>query len=245
VGDRPHRETRCATPKCKELPNYEFCFKCSRNTFKKRKEEQSANMADTAEKPRKKLKVKAENEEIFYLGDSHAERTIGLFETTGKACLMEKGLPPEDHPASFHAAEFLLNRIPPSAALARDSPDGDAMRPLEMLTMGQVSRSAINRQLASFVLPGTLVWVHDAKAKGSSLTDYKAVPRVAKEMEGHQLVCFSPVTRQEMKTDSYILVNPGSQVNWRDQLGIAYTKPQSSLSYLRRCTGELRGSENE
>ena len=96
--------------------------------------------------------------------NSHAERTIGLVETTMKGCMWERGLPPFDHVIAFFAAVWLLNRFPATAALARDSPDGDTIRPLEMLTFGQVSRQSINRQLSAFVLPGTLVWVHDAKA---------------------------------------------------------------------------------
>lgn len=163
--------------------------------------------------------------------NAHAERTIGLVETTAKGILLEKMLPPEDHPDAFDATPWLLNRFPPKAALARDSPDGDSMRPLEMLTMGQVSRAAINRQLGAFVLPGSLIWVHDAKALGSSVTNPKTVPRVVRRMEGHQVVCFSPHTKIEMKTDSYILVNPGSQVNWRDQMGIPYVKPYMSMAY--------------
>ena len=161
--------------------------------------------------------------------NAHAERCMGLVETVAKGIQYERGLPASDHHLSVSNAVWCLNRFPTKASLARDSPDGDSARPLELLTMGYVSRSAINRQLSCYVMPGTIVFVHDAKAKGSDFSNPKAVIRIAKEMLDHQLVCFQPTTGIEMKTDSYTVVNPGSGINWRDQLGIKYTKPALAM----------------
>jgi site-specific DNA-cytosine methylase len=160
----------------------------------------------------------------------HAERTIGLVESVAKACILQKGLPPNDHYYSFIAAVWLLCRFPSKASLARDPPDGDMARPIEQLTYGQYSRARINRELSNFCLPGSLVFVHNAKAKGSSLTEHKMNIAVAREMNGAQLIVHSPFTKMESKTDSYILANPGREIHWRDQLGIPYVKSYRSLS---------------
>ena len=49
-----------------------------------------------------------------------------------------------------------------------DPPDGDKVRPLELLTRGYLSRREIDRQLSYFVVIGTPALVHDP-VKGSSL----------------------------------------------------------------------------
>jgi hypothetical protein len=64
-------------------------------------------------------------------------------------------------------AAFLLNRFPTSAKLV--SPDGDAIRPLECLTGGVVSRRQIDKELDAYVTLGTLCLVHNEGTKGSQL----------------------------------------------------------------------------
>mgnify|MGYP002630094516 CR=1 FL=1 len=161
--------------------------------------------------------------------NAHAEVCMRIVEHVAKGIMYERGLPATDHDMAVDSAEWLLNRFPTKASLARESIDGDAARPIEMITHGQYSRRTINRELASFVLPGSLVFVHNAKAKGSNFSNPKVVMRIAKHMDGHQLVCFEPKTGIEMKTDSYTLVNPGSRIHWRDNLGIKHVKPNQAM----------------
>ena len=160
----------------------------------------------------------------------HAEVTIGIVERVAKGIQFESGLPATDHHIFIPMAVWLLNRFPPTAALQQDSHDGDTARPIEMLTMGQVSRATINRELAVYVAPGTIIFVHDAKAIGSNFSNPRVVMRVAKAMLGHQVICFEPNTKVEMKTDSYTLVNPGQGVHWRDHLGVDYVKPHLGMA---------------
>ena len=161
--------------------------------------------------------------------NAHAEVCVRIVEHVAKGIQYERGLPATDHHLAMLAAVWLLNRFPTKASLARDSVDGDSARPIEMITYGQHSRRTINRELACFVMPGSLVFVHNAKAKGSNFSIPKVVIRIAKHMDGHQLVCFEPKTGIEMKTDSYTLVNPGSRVHWRDNLGVLYVKPNLAM----------------
>ena len=157
--------------------------------------------------------------------NAHAERLMGIIEKTGKACMWQVGLPPTDHVDSFLAAVWLLNRFPPVAALARDPPDGDVARPLEMFTYGWYSRARINKELCRFVLPGTLVLAHLSSVKGSNVAQPKADWMVAKGMLGRQLIVYYPITKQERKITSYTVVQPPRGNHWRDLLGIEYEAP--------------------
>ena len=114
--------------------------------------------------------------------NSHAERLIGIVEGTGKSCMRQRGLPPGDHVDSFRARVWLLNRFPSVSALARDAPDGDVARPLEMLTHGWYSRAQINSELCRFVLPGTLVLAHMNEVLGSDISRTKSDWMVVKGM---------------------------------------------------------------
>ena len=157
--------------------------------------------------------------------NAHAERLMGIIEKTGKACMWQVGLPPTDHVDAFLAAVWLLNRFPPVAALARDPPDGDVARPLEMFTYGWYSRARINKELCRFVLPGTLVLAHLSNVRGSDVGQPKADWMVAKGMLGKQLIVYYPITKQERKITSYTVVQPPRGSHWRDLLGIEYTAP--------------------
>jgi hypothetical protein len=145
--------------------------------------------------------------------NAHAESLMKIVAEKGKACLWQKGLPPQDHVNSFKAAVWLLNRFPPVAALARNAPDGDVARPIEMLTYGWYSRRQINLELCNFVLPGTLVLAHNSSAKGSNVDITKSEWVVVCEMLQKQLVVWSPETRRESKIDSYTLVDGPKGVN--------------------------------
>ena len=156
--------------------------------------------------------------------NSHAESLMGIMEVTGKSCMWQRALPPGDHVDSFMAAVWLLNRFPPMAALARDPPDGDVARPLEMLTYGWYSRTQINSELCRFVLPGTLVLAHMSEVRGSDVGKTKSDLMVAKGMLGKQLIVYYPNTRRERKIDSYTVIE-SKGVHWRDQMGIEYVAP--------------------
>ena len=117
-------------------------------------------------------------------------------------------MPPTDHVDSFLAGVWLLNRFPPVAALARDPPDGDVARPLEMLTYGWYSRAKINKEPCRFVLPGTLVLAHLSSVKGSDVGQPKSDWMVAKGMPGKQLIVYYPITKAERKITSYTVVQP-------------------------------------
>ena len=135
------------------------------------------------------------NFRMFYMDkdrkatNSHAEVLMGIVEATAKAFMWQKGLPPGDHVDSFKAAEWLLSRFPPVSSLACDPIDGDTARPLEMMTNGWYSRSMFNSELCRFVLPGTLVLVHQGKAlaMGSDIGRTKSDWMVAKEDWWHCL----------------------------------------------------------
>ena len=159
--------------------------------------------------------------------NSHAESLMGAMEKVGKSCMWQKGLPPGDHVDSFLAGVWLLNRFPPVAALARDPPDGDVARPLEMITMGWYSRMAINSELCRFVLPGTLVLGHETGVKGSDVGHTKSDWVVAKGMLRKQLIVYSPVTKMERKIDSYTVIEGPRGTHWRDMLGVKYEAPQA------------------
>ena len=159
--------------------------------------------------------------------NSHAESLMKIVEHTGKGCMWQRGLPPTDWVDSFRAAVWLLNRFPPVSALAREPVDGDVARPLEMVLHGWYSRTAINKELCRFVLPGTLILAHNAEAKGSSVSETKSEWVVAKGMLRKQLIVFNPITMAESKIDSYTEMVGPRGYHWRDQLAIPYEAPRA------------------
>ena len=50
------------------------------------------------------------------------------------------------------------------------SKDGDAIRPIERISNGEYSRFRCNKELANYVMPGTVVRVTNARVLGSSMT---------------------------------------------------------------------------
>ena len=50
------------------------------------------------------------------------------------------------------------------------SKDGDAIRPIERISNGEYSRLRCNKDLANYVMPGTVVRVTNARVLGSSMT---------------------------------------------------------------------------
>ena len=94
-----------------------------------------------------------------------AERNIGVYEETVKAMLLERNLAGPYWGQASRDAEFLLNRFPTTASVK--SVDGDAIRPLEYLTGGMISRAQIDKEINAHVTLGTVCLVHDERKKGS------------------------------------------------------------------------------
>ena len=145
------------------------------------------------------------------------ESNVNIFEQTVKAILMERNLPGQWWGQASRDAAFLLNRFPTSAKLV--SPDGDAIRPLEYLTGGVVSRRQIDRELDAYVTLGTLCLVHNEGTKGSQLAA-KVKYGVSYGMIGaiNRFKC--PFVGSIFRSASYTIVGLPSHISYAQFLGL-------------------------
>lgn len=158
----------------------------------------------------------------YYPPERHeggSERTIGIYEETVRALLLEQNLPPTWWQLCGDSAEFLLNRFPLQAKSQGRNPEGDYSRPLEELSRGRYSRRQIDRELSYYISPGTLALVHDNGVKGSDLSP-KSRYGVAIGMY-HEMVIFKdPWHGKIFRSKSYSIIQLQSRVNYFQFLGI-------------------------
>jgi hypothetical protein len=84
-----------------------------------------------------------------------------------KAILVEQSLPITLWVRAYQEAIYLANRYPLGRNLT--SRDGDAVRPLEEMSSGRISRKELSKQLSNFVLFGTPAKVSMSKVRGADL----------------------------------------------------------------------------
>jgi hypothetical protein len=145
------------------------------------------------------------------------ESNVNVYEQTVKAILMQRNLPGQWWGQASRDAMFLLNRFPTSAHIR--APDGDAIRPLEFLTNGMVSRAQIDRELDAYVTLGTLCLVHNEAAKGSQLAA-KVKYGISYGMVGKINRFKCPFTGSIFRSASYTMVGLPSHISYAQFLGL-------------------------
>jgi hypothetical protein len=96
-----------------------------------------------------------------------AESAVKALELRMKAIMIEQALPISLWVKAYEDAMFIANLY----ALGRNvnSRDGDAVRPLEEISAGRISRSQINNMLKYFVQFGTPARVSKSKVRGADI----------------------------------------------------------------------------
>ena len=145
------------------------------------------------------------------------ESNVNIFEMTVKAILMQRNLPGQWWGQASRDAMFLLNRFPTSGFVK--APDGDTIRPFELLTNGMVSRKQIDSELDAYVTLGTLCLVHNEGAKGSQLAA-KVKYGISYGMVGKVNRFKCPYTGSIFRSASFTLIGLPTHISYAQFLGL-------------------------
>ena len=148
-----------------------------------------------------------------------AENANKVAEHTIKSMLFEGNLPQDHWEACARGAEFILNRFPNMGSEVNDPIDGDRASPLEIATHGKYSRRQIHRELAYFLTPGKLAFVHEPKVKGSALKP-KVRWGISWGMYREQVVFRCPFTGSTFRSKSYTAFETTEDLNCYQFLGV-------------------------
>mgnify|MGYP001200948788 FL=1 len=88
--------------------------------------------------------------------NGYAEVGNSIIEVVTKSLLAQRNLPVGWRQKCTTSAKFLLNRFPVTSDDVAFPLDGDAVRPLEILTRFWYSRRQIDRELSYYIGPGEL-----------------------------------------------------------------------------------------
>ena len=178
--------------------------------------------------------------------NGYAESACKIIEITIKQILLAQNLGPEFWQAANVDAQWLLNRFPTMSDEFNDPPDGDKVRPLELLTRGYLSRREIDRQLSYFVAVGTPALVHD-HVKGSRLQP-KTRWGIAWGMYRDQPTWKCPYTGAVFRSKSYSAYRLRDGLNYFQFLKLPYHKSirltcgcrKKQMTMLLLCVSCLR-----
>jgi hypothetical protein len=110
------------------------------------------------------------------------------------------------------------------------SADGDTITPLERISRGEYSRQQCRRDLRSYVRPGTVVRVTNARIIGSSITDAaREKYAVAWKMKGDMPYFKLAKCGSWCHTKDYIVVNLPPGVNYMEFFNMKQTVPKVML----------------
>ena len=148
-----------------------------------------------------------------------AERACGVAEVVVKSILMQQNLPPHWWVRAARQAEWLLNRFSTSVTAALTPPDGDAPRPLEVITANFYSRRQIDRELSYYLPIGTPALVHDTKVKGSSIKP-KSAWGISVGMYREAVIFWMPTTNHLRQSKSFTAYKLRQGLNYAQFLNL-------------------------
>ena len=130
--------------------------------------------------------------------NAHAENSCKQIEVVAKSILLEQNLPYIFIEDAVDQGVMLRNLFP----LARNinSSDGDAIRPLEEITSGQISRRQCDNRLHHMVTLGSPCIVHSPKVKGSRIDRTKSRWGIALGVIGDVPIFFDPYDKSMERT---------------------------------------------
>ena len=151
---------------------------------------------------------------------ARGENTMRQIEMSMKAIMLENSLPIEWWEDALRQAIILRNLVPASKNVK--SGDGDAIRPLEQLSGGRISRRECDRRLHHLILVGTPCLVATPKVKGSNVGNpARCRWGIALRQIGGALPLFEcPFTNVKFRSMSYFAYHLPDGVNFYTFLGL-------------------------
>ena len=122
--------------------------------------------------------------------NAHAENSCKQIEVVAKSILLENNLPFIFIEDAVRQGTMLRNLFPLSRNI--NSSDGDAIRPLEEITCGQISRRQCDNRIHHMVTIGSPCIVHSPKVKGSRIDRTKSRWGVAMGLCGDVPIFIDP-----------------------------------------------------
>jgi len=151
---------------------------------------------------------------------AHGENAVKQIEITTRSILLNRALPASFVEDAAHQATTIRNLYP----LQREcvSNDGDALRPLEAITMGKVSRRECDNRLHHLIPLGTPCLIYTPKTKSSNLQLPKARWGIAIRMDQDMPIFFCPFRgpNNTFRSKNYVEYSLGIGINYYQFLGI-------------------------
>jgi len=151
---------------------------------------------------------------------AHGENAVKQIEITTRSILLNRALPTSFVEDAAHQATAIRNLYP----LQREcvSNDGDALRPLEAITMGKVSRRECDNRLHHLIPLGTPCLIYTPKTKSSNLQLPKARWGIAIRMDQDMPIFFCPFRgpNNTFRSKNYVEYSLGIGINYYQFLGI-------------------------
>jgi len=129
---------------------------------------------------------------------AHAENSCKQIEVVAKSILLEQNLPYTFIEDAVNQGAMLRNLFPLTRNIS--SSDGDAIRPLEEITGGQISRRQCDNRLHHMITLGSPCIVHSPKVKGSRIDRTKSRWGIALAILGDVPIFLDPYDKSLSRT---------------------------------------------
>ena len=129
---------------------------------------------------------------------AHAENSCKQIEVVAKSILLEQNLPYTFIEDAVNQGAMLRNLFPLTRNIS--SSDGDAIRPLEEITGGQISRRQCDNRLHHMITLGSPCIVHSPKVKGSRIDRTKSRWGIALTILGDVPIFLDPYDKSLSRT---------------------------------------------
>jgi len=129
---------------------------------------------------------------------AHAENSCKQIEVVAKSILLEQNLPYIFIEDAVNQGAMLRNLFPLTRNIS--SSDGDAIRPLEEITGGQISRRQCDNRLHHMITLGSPCIVHSPKVKGSRIDRTKSRWGIALAILGDVPIFLDPYDKSLSRT---------------------------------------------
>ena len=153
--------------------------------------------------------------------NGHAEASVKHLSHTAKAIMLNRSCPPELYEECAHQATLIRNCMPMRRNIV--SKDGCAIRPIEQVTYGRISREQCNRMLGHVVPIGSVCMVFNPRSINSDLKGSKATWLVAMGTVKGSVLFWSPITGNITSSKSYVEVPLPQGYNYEDFFGLENT----------------------
>ena len=160
---------------------------------------------------------------------AHGENSVKQIEITARSILLNRALPTTFIEDACNQAACIRNYYPMRKECV--SGDGDALRPLERISGGNISRREIDNRLHHLIPLGTPCLIYQPKNKGSNLQIPKARWGIALKMDKDVPIFFCPFRGpgSQFRSKNYIEYTLGIGINFYKFLGLE-EPPMPSIS---------------